>query len=236
MPPGAAGDGIAGEGWPAEARPGEAVSVLFVCTGNVCRSVLAERITQARLRALGGDAAARFRVGSAGTEAADGRPVHPLTAGTLSRLGACGSGFTSRRLTRGHVERASLILCAERAHLDRVIAACPAASRRSFLLREFPRLAALGAAGPGGPGLAGADLAGPAGAAPGGPGLARCVIAAAARSRGRLPYADPREEEIADPPVTAEAFLRCARDLDAIVRDVLDVLCRSPGAAPGGES
>jgi len=216
--PGGAGPGGAG---PGGAGPGGAVSILFVCTGNVCRSVLAERITQARLRALGGDAAARFRVGSAGTEAADGRPVHPLTAGTLSRLGACGSGFTSRRLTRGHVEQASLILCAERAHLDQVIAACPAASRRSFLLREFPRLAAVAA-----PELGGADLA-------------RSVIAVAAQSRGRLPYTYPREDEIADPPVTQEAFLRCARDIDATLRDVVDVLCPTgdcPGFPPGGES
>jgi protein-tyrosine phosphatase len=205
----------------APAAPGDAVSILFVCTGNVCRSVLAERITQARLRALGGDAAARFRVGSAGTEGVDGRPVHPLTAGTLSRLGACGRGFTSRRLTREHVEQASLILCAERAHLDQVIAVCPAASRRSFLLLEFARLAAFAA-----PVLAGPDLA-------------RRVIAAAARSRGRIPYRDPREDEIADPPVTAEAFLCCARDLDATVRDVVDLLSHAghwPRIPTGGKS
>lgn len=190
--------------------------ILFVCTSNVCRSVLAERLAQAGLRARLGDAAP-FVVRSAGTAGRPGTSLHPYTALALRRLGAPAGGFASRRLTAACLDASDLILCAGREHLDLVVAARPAASRRAYLLKEFARLAA--AAAP--PGRTGGASASPAG-------LARGVVTEAARLRGRVPYVEPAEDEIGDPKPTREGFARCAGVIHGAVGAVLDSLCGAP--------
>ncbi|HEX9528470.1 MAG TPA: hypothetical protein VF951_13310, partial [Streptosporangiaceae bacterium] len=77
--------------------PGQ-FGILFVCTGNVCRSVIAERLARRGLRARLGADARRFRVASAGIAGLDGCPVHPYTAEALSWLGADADGFVSHAL------------------------------------------------------------------------------------------------------------------------------------------
>jgi low molecular weight protein-tyrosine phosphatase len=187
--------------------------ILFVCTSNVCRSVLAERLAQAGLRARLGDAAAPFVVRSAGTAGRPGTSLHPYTALALRRLGAPAGRFASRRLTAACLDVADLILCAGREHLDLVVAARPTASRRAYLLKEFARLAA-SAAPPDG-------SASPAG-------RARGVVTQAARLRGRVPYVEPAVDEIGDPKPTQEGFARCANVIHGAVGVVLDSLCGSP--------
>ena len=76
-------------------------SVLFVCTGNVCRSPVAELVTR-RLLAdkFGPEDAARFAVSSAGTNAVLGEPMDPLSRAELADVGFEGeeaSHFRSRR-------------------------------------------------------------------------------------------------------------------------------------------
>jgi protein-tyrosine phosphatase len=181
----------------------EHFGILFVCTGNVCRSVLAERLTRRGIRARLGDEAARFAVTSAGTAARDGSPMHPYIT---QALGVDTGGFSSRQLTAADIEAADLILCACAEHRDQVLMMCPGASRRCFLLREFARLAA----------------ALPALGTPVSPADA---VAAAARLRGRIPYVEPAEDEIPDPAAAPEAFGACARAIDGVLVPVLDALC-----------
>jgi low molecular weight protein-tyrosine phosphatase len=196
------------------AGPGdEPFRLLFVCTANVCRSVIAERLAVAGLRARLGDAAAPFQVGSAGTAGQPGAAIHPYTALALGRLGAPAGGFTSRRLSAGCLDAADLILCAGRDHLELVVAARPAVSRRAYLLKEFARLAAAAA---------------PPGGSPSPAGRARGVVTAAARLRGRVPYVEPADDEIPDPGPTQESFARCASVIHGAVRTVLDSLCGAP--------
>ena len=142
--------------------------ILFVCTGNLCRSVIAERLARRGLHARLGADACRFRVASAGIAALDGCLVHPYTAEALGRLGADADGVVSHALTADDVEAADLILTAGREHRDAVMAMRPGASRRAYLLREFARLAAVAPLGA--PGRHAADISaagGPASRAPG---------------------------------------------------------------------
>ena len=78
--------------------------MLFVCTGNVCRSPVAELVTR-RLLAdnFGPEEAARFAVSSAGTNAALGEPMDPRSRAELTDVGLDGdeaSGFRSRPAAR----------------------------------------------------------------------------------------------------------------------------------------
>src|SRR4051812_32932148 len=52
--------------------------LLFVCTGNICRSPFAEILTRHLLVGrLGGRVAGRFEISSAGVQAVVGSPMHP---------------------------------------------------------------------------------------------------------------------------------------------------------------
>jgi protein-tyrosine phosphatase len=118
--------------------------ILFVCTGNMCRSPLAERLTASWLSRAG---TAAIGVASAGTHAVVGAPMYGDSATVLRRLGGDASGFTARQLTGQIIDDADLILTAARMHREIVIGLRPAAAARTFTLREFAGLVA--AAGPG---------------------------------------------------------------------------------------
>lgn len=111
-------------------------SILFVCTANICRSPLAQELL---LMALG-DAAERFGVASAGTNAHDNMPMDPAVAAELRRLGGDPTGFRSRRLTDNNCEEADLILTATRDHRSQVLDQVPRALRRTFTLLEFAHI------------------------------------------------------------------------------------------------
>lgn len=123
--------------------------VLMVCTGNVHRSPLAERLLTARL----GRYREAFRVTSAGTAAKGGTLMDPVAAALLAGLGCDPHGAVASRLTAELVENADLVLGAATEHRDAAVRLAPVwALRRAFTLREFARLLraedAAGAAGP----------------------------------------------------------------------------------------
>lgn len=89
-------------------------SVLFVCTGNIFRSMVAEYAMRAQLGWQG-----HYRVESAGTEA---RPqsIHPVVRARLIQKGIDPFGHVQRRLTENLIERVTLIIAMgddHRAHL-----------------------------------------------------------------------------------------------------------------------
>lgn len=111
--------------------------ILVVCTANLCRSPMLEALVRDRLA----ESPAAWTVGSAGTHAADGRPVHPLTAQALFEHGiALPDTWRSRRLDAAIVERSDLVLTATREHRSDVVRTDPRASGRTFTARQFLRL------------------------------------------------------------------------------------------------
>ncbi|THA30042.1 hypothetical protein [Streptomyces sp. A1547] len=109
------------------------LTILFICTGNVHRSPLAERLLAARLP--------EARVGSAGTRAQHIAGMHPATGSVLKQLGGNRAGFTSRLLRPELVAEADLVLGLEREHRETAVRLWPVALRKCFTVREFLRLA-----------------------------------------------------------------------------------------------
>jgi glycine hydroxymethyltransferase len=107
-------------------------TVLFICTGNVCRSPMAEGIFRHAIQGRGD-----FRVISAGLGAMEGQPPSPYAVQAVRELGIDISGQRSRMLTPDLVQQADYILGMTHSHIDTVMLLYPQASEKTFLLREF---------------------------------------------------------------------------------------------------
>jgi protein-tyrosine phosphatase len=107
------------------------VSVLVVCTANVCRSPLMARL----LSVLD------VPVTSAGSRGVRGVRACPASL-SFSRDHAIQSDHASVPLEAGHVRSASLVLGAAREHRSAAIALVPNAQRKAFTLLQAARLAA----------------------------------------------------------------------------------------------
>lgn len=107
--------------------------LLFVCTGNICRSPTAERLTAAY--------ASKFEVpgltaSSAGTRAMIAHPVHHDAALVLESLGGDATAFAARQLTPQVASSADLVIAMTAAHRDRVLELAPNRLKRTFTLTE----------------------------------------------------------------------------------------------------
>ena len=112
-------------------------TVLMVCTGNICRSPLAEQL----LRAQADAANLPINVTSAGTGAMVGREMTTQAAELSAQYGALSTDHTPSQLTESIIAGADLILTATREHRASVVSMSPKAIRRTFTLTQFARLA-----------------------------------------------------------------------------------------------
>lgn len=163
--------------------------ILTVCTGNICRSPLAEQVLRTRLANLPGI------VSSAGTYGLDNAPM-PSDAQKLAlQYGVppeMANAHRSRPLFEQLLSSPDLILGLSREHRRRIVELAPSKLRYSFTVREFARLAAdttddeiLAAAEAGG-----ADPK---------QRLRSAVVAVAAHRGLVLPPADQADDDVVDP-------------------------------------
>ena len=108
-------------------------NILFVCTGNSCRSVMAEGLFR-RFTATG---AQRFQVASAGLNALDGYPATAETVKVMKEAGVDVSAHLSRRLTPAMVRLADKIFVMENAHKEAILRSWPEAGEKVHLLTEY---------------------------------------------------------------------------------------------------
>jgi glycine hydroxymethyltransferase len=121
-------------------------TVLFVCTGNVCRSPMAEGLFR-RMIAGRPD----LKAASAGVSTYPGQSPSPHAIEVLAKMGIDISGIRSKPLTERLVQEATWIIAMTRSHLDSIFYQYPEAAEKTYLLREFE------------PGAASFDIADPIG-------------------------------------------------------------------------
>lgn len=82
--------------------------ITFVCTGNTCRSPMAEIILKNKIKFVG---LKGVRVTSAGLSANDGDKMSKNSMQALKNLGYSAKGFKSKRLTAMMLLKSDLIIC-----------------------------------------------------------------------------------------------------------------------------
>lgn len=108
------------------------MKVLFVCTGNTCRSPMAAGL----LRKAAEHGGLALEVASAGTSAAEGQPAADHAVTVLSERGIDLSGHKARRLTGAMIREVDLVLGMTRRHKAEALDLAPDATN-VFTLGEY---------------------------------------------------------------------------------------------------
>jgi len=108
--------------------------VLVLCTGNTCRSPMAQALLARRLMALGFTAV----IHSAGM-LGGGEPARPEAVRVMAGYGIDISAHRSRMVTAADLDQADLTLAMAREHVRHAVVTAPAAWPRTFTLPELVR-------------------------------------------------------------------------------------------------
>lgn len=188
-------------------------TVLTVCTGNICRSPIGELVLARGLSHL-----TDLEVASAGTGALVGAGIPDPALRILDANGFDGRGHRSRQLTAPMVRDADVVLAMSREHRRAVVELVPAATRRTFTVRELARIAEH---------LGDFTIPDEDDAAS----RMRAAVQRAAGERGMVPPpADPLELDVIDPyRKSDDVYQRSFDELHPAVDRVIGFLSRSAG-------
>lgn len=107
-------------------------NIIFICTGNTCRSPMAEGL----FRAHGGEEKTGLAAVSAGLFTQDGIPASENAVTAAKELGADISAHRSRMLTHEMAQSARYLVCMTGAHYDRVCEMFPDCADKVFTLTQ----------------------------------------------------------------------------------------------------
>lgn len=106
--------------------------ILFVCTGNICRSPVAEYLLR---HSLGPES--KWQVSSAGLFAGNWLPASPPAVEVLAERGIDLTPHRSRLVTKDIIDQATLIVVMTNEHLEELKRRFPEAQDRVYVLKSF---------------------------------------------------------------------------------------------------
>jgi len=109
--------------------------VLFVCTGNVCRSPMAAALLNARIHRAGDDG--KFVARSAGTWALENQPASGHAITVMAERGIDLSNHRGHTVTREDLAAAAAVIVMTRSHRDALRAEFPESRPKLHLMSEL---------------------------------------------------------------------------------------------------
>lgn len=193
-------------------------SILVVCTGNICRSPIAEGMLRDAVVARFGASAPT--VTSAGTIAVDGAGATTESVTAAAERGTDIAEHRARRLTLDRARQADLVVGMAGEHRAWLADDAEVASR-TFTLKELVRL--LGSLPPPPPGA--------------GPDTLPARVAAAADARAAGFTGNPQDEDVADPlGLPLHTYRAIAWELDEWTARLVDGLYGAVAMTQAGEA
>ncbi len=116
------------------AMPDDTYNILVVCTGNICRSPMAEGML---INSLPAGLVGRVAISSAGTHALHGNQAQPHAIAVMQAIGVDISGHRARQLSGTLVRSSDLVLAMETFHLKLIKMKSLFSPARARLLTEF---------------------------------------------------------------------------------------------------
>ncbi len=104
--------------------------IVFICTGNTCRSPIAEGL----FKAMNGEQKTGLKAASAGLFTADGLPASENAVIAAHELGADISQHTSTLLNQNLVNDAKYLVCMTASHYDQILSKFPNVGDKLFTL------------------------------------------------------------------------------------------------------
>ncbi len=112
------------------------MKILFVCTGNTCRSSMAEGIFKKMLKEMGSKYE-DIQVISAGISAVNGSPSSEFALKALLEQDVDISEHSATQLSAKMVDEADLILTMTVAHKNMILSIIPEAKEKTYTLKEY---------------------------------------------------------------------------------------------------
>jgi protein-tyrosine phosphatase len=186
-------------------------SVLLVCTGNICRTPMAEGFLREHLHAR--SPGETIAVGSCGVIAVDGNPPTPEAVRAAGERDVDIAAQRARRLSTPLVERSDLVIAMSQEHVAEVVRLVPSAVSKTFTLKELLYLARdLPAVAPVEGGERGDDE------------LLRARVAEAHALRQRRPTSG-LDLDVSDPlGMSLETYRATAWELDTLLGELVEAL------------
>lgn len=108
--------------------------LLFVCTGNTCRSPMAKELARKVFQEAGVNG---WQIDSAGLSAAAGMPASVYAVEVMAGLGLDLSGHSAKLLSPPLAEAADLILVMTQGHKEALLRILPKLAGKVYTVREF---------------------------------------------------------------------------------------------------
>ena len=112
-------------------------SILFICTGNLCRSPMAQALFLQLLQTTHPNEASQWRIESAGTWTEDGKPATMGAQVAISKFGLSLKNHRSAMVSREMMDNFNLVLVMEEGHKEALKIEFPQRANRIFLLSEM---------------------------------------------------------------------------------------------------